>query len=310
MCNFHNSNGRIDRAWGGFRFKFSNDTFSIDTFLVQAKAIGTHYSDSSVFIEQVYQGTLQGWQTSYRVSVHYRSATVMDRWYREYYQQVGGWDGQMTRFNLRYNGSGIYTGVDEWRKGVSGPFTQFREMTRVFNGALPNYDSVYYHPQPTRIERMVYTISGSVFTRMDASNDTGAVGYVLFSRYPDNHLSRIESVDLFNGRRIILEFRGITPVTDTVAPSVQEAEEYPNPVTSQVNIVWPAQQDEQTIVTITDITGNILISSTINGNTFTADTRLWPAGCYFVRVINNRGVMQTRKMIKQYRVMFLECLTF
>lgn len=297
---FRNSIGRIDSAWGGFHLKFSNDTFFIDTFLVQHKAIGTHFSDSSVFVEQDYQGSSMGWQTTYRVSVHYRSATVMDRWYREYYQQVGGWDGQMTRFNLQYNGSEVYTGVEEWRKGVSGPFTQFREMTSMFNGALPNYDSVYYFPDPTRFERLVYTISGSVFTRLDARNDTGVVGYILFSRYPDNHLSRIETVDLFNGRHIILQFKGTTSVTGMPAAlSPQVVEVYPNPVVSQVNIVWPIMQDEQTTVTITDITGNILVSTTVKENMFTADTRLWPAGCYIVRVSNNRGVMQTRKIIKQ-----------
>jgi len=296
---FRNASGRIDSAWAGFRIQFANDTFSIDTMLVFNRAVGTHYTDSVVYIEENYNGSSEGWKPNYRISAHYRSGKTIDRWYSEYYQPFGGWDGQMTFNQFNYSNDGIYLGSEQWRKGVSSPFSLHSVMTRVYNGSLPLYDSIFYANTSTTTERGDYVVNGNVFTRLNIQKNSSPSGYILYSRHADNSLSKIEVVDIEDSSRMIFEFNSSSPTTGINEVQKQETVSvYPNPFNGWLNVQLPPSTKQTYTLIVTDITGKVMFNTSIQHDASTINTHEWPSGCYFYHINTNGNLQQHGKIIK------------
>ncbi|MHB8259235.1 MAG: T9SS type A sorting domain-containing protein [Bacteroidia bacterium] len=71
---------------------------------------------------------------------------------------------------------------------------------------------------------------------------------------------------------------------------------YPNPSTSDVNIVF-ANNNDTHFVELTDISGRVLKSSTTTQATYTLERSNLNAGVYFLKVSNNQGEASIQKII-------------
>jgi hypothetical protein len=294
---FRNNLQRVDSAWRGYRFVFSNGTIFIDTFFIDQRAIGTHYGDSSVYIEQEYGGSTQGWQNRYRLSVHYNSGNHFDRYYREYYQTTGGWDGQITRYNLLFNTSNYYTGYERWSKSATTPYTLNRTVKRTLNGSMPVKDSLCNMPNSVFLERIEYTTNGNQITRADVFNDTASTGYALFSNNANNRIYKMEFFQYNSPNLSIFEFLG-DAVSSGIKPTVEgNAGVYPNPCSNECALTWKTQGTVQSLISITDMCGRTLYRFSVNGNSCKIPTQSWPAGCYFYS-IETEGNTLTGKILK------------
>jgi len=72
----------------------------------------------------------------------------------------------------------------------------------------------------------------------------------------------------------------------------------PNPATNGIDIVTPFEAGIQGKIVLTDITGHILLTRTITGNTMQLDISSLPPGCYLVSSYNNDVKISTSRFIK------------
>ena len=89
----------------------------------------------------------------------------------------------------------------------------------------------------------------------------------------------------------------------TAVPNVNKGSEevslYPNPATSEINLVFDANADVKTAA-VYNIIGKVMSVYRISGNSANLNLENIPTGIYFVRLMNTQGdVVATRKFTKQ-----------
>ncbi len=80
--------------------------------------------------------------------------------------------------------------------------------------------------------------------------------------------------------------------------TVQELKITPNPATNGIDIVTPFEAGIQGKIELTDITGHVLQTRTLNGNTIQLDISGLSPGCYLVSRYNNNVKISTSRFIK------------
>ena len=85
----------------------------------------------------------------------------------------------------------------------------------------------------------------------------------------------------------------------TVANSSSEVNLYPNPATSELNLVYDAGADVKNIV-VYNIIGKVMTVYKVTGNSANLNLENLSSGIYFVRLMNSHGAMvATKKFTKQ-----------
>ena len=89
----------------------------------------------------------------------------------------------------------------------------------------------------------------------------------------------------------------------TAVPTVnkisQDISLYPNPASSEINLVYDANADVKTVA-IYSIIGKVMSVYRVSGNSANLNLENIPTGIYFVRLINSNGeVVATRKFTKE-----------
>ena len=72
---------------------------------------------------------------------------------------------------------------------------------------------------------------------------------------------------------------------------------FPNPFNDRLSVVVPESDEKKNLVTITDLTGRIVVQNEYYENSFIVDTDHLSEGMYLLTVRNNRNSF-SRKMIK------------
>ncbi len=76
-------------------------------------------------------------------------------------------------------------------------------------------------------------------------------------------------------------------------------EPYPNPASSQTSIAYEFNEKTSGNAVVTDITGKIVYSETLNSRTgiLSIETSMWSDGIYFVTLMSDNAVIARRKLV-------------
>lgn len=84
--------------------------------------------------------------------------------------------------------------------------------------------------------------------------------------------------------------------TEEVADKQPQSHVFPNPATGVATFKWPGNEGRQQ-VQLLDSNGQLVLESSGNGNLHTVDISSLPAGLYFYRMTNDKGVGQAGKLV-------------
>ncbi len=280
-------NGKIDSILNGIHYVIINDTMHLDTFFLQTKSVGTHYTDSSVFIDYNYQS--QTFTPTYRLSVSYVNGKIKN-YYSEYHQTTG-WDGQMNLYAYKYDGTGKYLGADYYTKSITGPFIIAKTIKRTYSGNTISSDSIFF---PPTTDVGVYTYLNPTLLKLTSfRNNVQSPGYT-FIDFDIN--SKAKSYFVYQGvdtPNVKIIFTNKNTLNTSVGEVIKKIaiNIYPNPTSNEINIL-----SSETInrVEIYNLTGIRQITSMENR----IDVSNLSPGIYFIKAYSSNNI-STQKFIKQ-----------
>ena len=289
---FRTSNGTEDSMKSGLFLAAYNRTFNL------SRTISSHYSDSSVFIDQSFSNNT--WSPTYRYSVKYDANHLMLRYYSEYHQTTG-WDGQMDRFEIKRSAGGQYTGYRKLSLNINThKFVLRTESFRYYSKGLLYTDSTFDTPNTlTEVANFVY--SGADLVRINVYSPTKTYDSIhwIVENNSNHKIKKMTQFYMNTTLKKIVPSRSVEYIEDTLTTGIQfvaykeNIRIYPNPVLNTCTIHIPEEsQINHYQMFVFDAAGRIVKSLSLQKGYNNFERENLQNGIYLFSITSEKGIIE------------------
>ena len=296
---FRTTQGTEDSMKLGFYLAAYNYTY------ITGRTVGSHYTDSSVFIDQDLNSKV--WEPHWRYSVKYNSNHLVASYYSEFHQTTG-WDGQMDKLEIKRNSSGQYTGfIKSFLNTVTHKFNLSQESFRYYSNGVPSVDSTFDNTH-TLVESAAFVYKGKDMVRINSFTPGSTVdsAYWLVENTANHKIRKFTQYYLDTVVKKVVPLRSVEYFADsTFTGIVSETAEsgikiYPNPMTNAASIYVP-EQNENRFMTLKmfDVMGRVVKNIPLKNGNNTLDKGDLKCGLYYYTIISESGVNKKGSIVIQ-----------